>query len=618
MAGMTVSGLVSGLDTQTIIAQLMQAERQPQVALQTKQATLRNEAKAYQGIESLLSTMQDAAGALASSSGWQAFTATSSSSAVTASAGADSMIGSVTFTVDRLATAASQVSANAVPSTNTIVATGPLTLTVGGTAHTVNVGDGSLASVVTAINAAGLGVRAAAVQVSTGSYKLQLTANTTGAASSFTVDPAALDPSLGGLNVLDAGQDAQVTVGGGLVVSSATNTVSGLMPGLSVQLAKADPATPVTVTVGRDGSALADKIDKMVQALNAALSEIATQTAYDPTSKQAGPLLSDFAVRELQQTLLETVPGMSAAGVSLTKDGKVTFDKTVFANAYAADPNGIAALFERSGTSTDPQVSLLNASDTTRAGVYDVNVTQAAQQAGVTGSAFAGGTLAADETISVRVGTTVVSYAATTGQTATDVATGLNQALAGAGLGLAATVVGGAVRIQSADYGSGVSFDVQTSGTGTGLTSAAGAWETHSGVDVAGTMTVNGSTVAMTGVGQVLFAPATDPTVGGLSLKVTATAPMTATFTYAPGLAQRLSTIAYDHVTTNVGKLELARQSDEDAATALDDQISQWDVRLALRQTELQRQFSSLETALSQMKSQSSWLAGQLSGLSNG
>ena len=47
----------------------------------------------------------------------------------------------------------------------------------------------------------------------------------------------------------------------------------------------------------------------------------------------------------------------------------------------------------------------------------------------------------------------------------------------------------------------------------------------------------------------------------------------------------------------------------------LNDQISAWDNRLALRKTTLQRQFTGLETALSKMKSQSSWLAGQLASL---
>jgi flagellar hook-associated protein 2 len=50
----------------------------------------------------------------------------------------------------------------------------------------------------------------------------------------------------------------------------------------------------------------------------------------------------------------------------------------------------------------------------------------------------------------------------------------------------------------------------------------------------------------------------------------------------------------------------------------MQDSISDWDARLALRQESLQRQFTALETALSQMNSQSSWLSGQLGSLSQG
>ena len=45
--------------------------------------------------------------------------------------------------------------------------------------------------------------------------------------------------------------------------------------------------------------------------------------------------------------------------------------------------------------------------------------------------------------------------------------------------------------------------------------------------------------------------------------------------------------------------------------------MAPWDVRLDLRKTALQRQFSGLEVALGKMQQQSSWLAGQLAGLSS-
>lgn len=47
----------------------------------------------------------------------------------------------------------------------------------------------------------------------------------------------------------------------------------------------------------------------------------------------------------------------------------------------------------------------------------------------------------------------------------------------------------------------------------------------------------------------------------------------------------------------------------------LNNQVSEWDMRLELRKTALQKQFSNLEIAMGKMQQQSSWLSGQLAGL---
>ena len=85
-------------------------------------------------------------------------------------------------------------------------------LTIGADAHVIDVGTGTLAEVVDAVNNARLGVRAAAVNTGTG-YRLQFSSSATGAASVFSVD--GLDGGLGGTVVTAAGVDAQITIGEG-------------------------------------------------------------------------------------------------------------------------------------------------------------------------------------------------------------------------------------------------------------------------------------------------------------------------------------------------------------------------------------------------------------------
>ena len=122
------------------------------------------------------------------------------------------------------------------------------------TAANVSTGNGSLADIVSNVNAADLGVTASAVQTGPDQFLLQLSSSDTGSDSALSVDMNAFaSSSLGALNVASAGKNAVVLVGGtgGYAFQSQTNTVSGLLPGLSINLLAAS-ANPVTVTVAPD------------------------------------------------------------------------------------------------------------------------------------------------------------------------------------------------------------------------------------------------------------------------------------------------------------------------------------------------------------------------------
>jgi flagellar hook-associated protein 2 len=519
--------------------------------------------------------------------------------------------------------------------------TGSITATFGGgvrvgqaVATSVDVGDGSLASVVGAINAAAAGVTATAVRTGVGAYRLQLASTTTGAGSTMSLDPSTFAGALGPLAELTAAQDARITVGtgpGAYSVASASNTLTDLLPGVTLALTQTTAAdAPVTVTVAADRDALADRVAGMVSALNDALGAIRGLTSYDPSTKVAGPLLGDLAVRRLGDSLVDSVinaVGSSSlgragqVGLSVQRDGSVAFDKAKFLDAYATNPTAVAALFTQGGTATSPKVAFASSTARTLAGTYAVTVTQAAQPASVTGAAVGGGAIAAAETIDLQVGSTTVSYAAAAGESLASIAAGINTATAAASLGVVASVVGGALQLRSADYGSAAAFSVRTSVAGagqTGLAASAGSFEAHAGLDVAGT--VNG--VAATGRGQYLTASPTDATLAGLSILVTATAADVSastdfgTVTYSPGVAQRFASVTKSATDLADGSLTTAVRGQQDRLADLARRIADWDVRLAQRQTTLKKQYTDLETALSQMRSQSTWLAAQLSQLS--
>ena len=344
MAGMSVDGLVSGLDTTSLINQLMSAEAAPQTALRAKVTLGQAVVAAYQSVNTRFAALQSAAELLGKAETWTTPGATSSSTKVAVTASSTALAGQVSFDVTALAKAHSVATGQFATLADIAAQLPPvLTGTKNGVAYTITSTDNTTDGLVAAINAAkdvngdALGVTASVLQVSPGQYRLQITATDTGAADEFTV------AGLGATIVVRQGADAKVDLGGGLVVSSSTNTFTGVLPGTSFTVSQLE--TGVTVTAAVDPKALADKVDKMVAAANSALADITRLTAYDSTTRKASALTGDHTVRELQQKLLGNVSGEvgsagspGAAGLGLDRFGHLTFDREKFLALQASDP----------------------------------------------------------------------------------------------------------------------------------------------------------------------------------------------------------------------------------------------------------------------------------------
>ena len=361
------------------------------------------------------------------------------------------------------------------------------------TAQNVSVGDGSLASVVAGINEAGAGVTATALQVGTNQYALEVTSNSTGTAGAATVDTQAFSSSsLGALQTTTAAQNAIVSIGGtgGFQVTSATNTVTGLLPGVGVNLSQVS-ASPVTITVAPDGSQMVDQVSALVSAANQVLSSISTDTAYNESTNTAAPLNGQTSLNELAQQVLSIVGqavGSSgsgsdgtageSAGLAITSSGTITFNQSAFEAAYDKNPTAVQAMFTEGGTFSaagpayDGQVSVAGATDRTVPGDYAVSISQSASQAVDVGSTVFGAptsTVGAAESYTISSGPNSATYAVSAGESVADVISGLNGALAAAGIDVSASLSGSAgayqVQLSSADYGSAATFGVSTTGS---------------------------------------------------------------------------------------------------------------------------------------------------------
>ncbi len=369
MASLGIDGLVSGLDTTSLINQLMSVESAPQTLLKAKQSTTQTFVSALQALNSKVSSLGDAATKAATAASWSAWSASSSATGATATAGSTAQAGSLSFSVDAVATGQVSLSA-AVADDGSLVPGVPTAVTVkaaDGTLVTVSPTSGSLQDIAAALNAAAdSGVKATVVRVSGGTsptYRLQLTGTTTGAAGSFEVyagDSAAV--TAGTATRVDTAQvraasDASITLWKGTpqaqTFTQSSNTFTGLMTGVDVTVSAvtAAGAEPVTITVAQDAAAVTSLASGLVAQLGLVLSEISSRTATttktnsDGTTSVTGGVLSgDSSVRSAQQSILSVasapVDGRSPSevGIIIGRDGTFSFDEAKFTAALAADP----------------------------------------------------------------------------------------------------------------------------------------------------------------------------------------------------------------------------------------------------------------------------------------
>jgi flagellar hook-associated protein 2 len=483
------------------------------------------------------------------------------------------------------------------------------------TGNNVSVGDGSLATVVQNINAAGAGVTATAVQVGQGAYRLQINSNSAGADAGPNIAASEFNNSVGSLVELTKASDAQITVGegaGAYTVTSDSNTVSGVLPGVTLQL-KSKSTDPVTVTVSRDVEALADKVQKLVDAANKVRAAIDLATAYDAENKKSSPLTGDATARrmvsDLNRAITDAVPfaaleAPGLVGVSVDKDGKYSLDRSKFVTAFNADPAGVTKMFTQGGSATDASVSFVSAGDRTKAGTYDVEVTALATQASAVGLE---GTwpIGTPPTVKIRIGTKEIAYSVQPTDTQADVVAQLNSRLAQAGLQLQASESGTGIKINTTQYGHAATFEVAWDGA---------TYESFAGTDVAGK--INGKDAI--GSGQQLSMAFDDPDLGGLALNITSTTtgPL-GTFTYNPGIGQRVSTALTQATDALDGYLTSTENALKKNISFIEDTVESMNQRLVQYQARLKTQFATLETTLSTLKNTSAWLGGQIAGLNS-
>ena len=382
MTGITASGVGSGLDVNSIVSQLVAAERAPaDNRLASSSRAISAEISAIGSLRSAFSTLRTSLTALSSDATLNARKATAPSDAnFTSTAGAGAATGSYQIEVLALASAQKLSSAGYTDADST-VGTGQLTLVSGDTTLVVDIDSehATLGDIRDAINAkaAGKGVSATLVQADDGAH-LVLTALDTGIANRITVTASGGDGGLAALaydpahantqlTELSAATDAVVKADG-YTRTSASNTLTDLVGGITLTLTKAAPGTAQPLTVNADPSTQKAAIKSFVSAYNASINTIAGTTAYNATTKVAAALNGDPLVLAASRSLRDTVSGqvsdLKAIGVTINKDGTLAFDEAAYTTAMASDPSPATRLF-------GGDASLAKALDTTLDALLD-------------------------------------------------------------------------------------------------------------------------------------------------------------------------------------------------------------------------------------------------------
>jgi flagellar hook-associated protein 2 len=396
MATISSLGIGSGLDLNTLLANLTTAEKTRLTPISTAQTSYSAKLTAYGTLKSSLQAFADASNALASTNTYGATTATSSNTtAFSASTSAGASAGKYSVSVTQLATAQSLVSGSKADTSTAMGATtdaNSRTLTIsqgdGSKPLNINLTDDqtSMTGVRDAINKAGGGVTASIVKITDSSFKLVLSANNTGTNSEMTVSVTGDDTlnniigydsstSTGAMTQNSTAANAQLTFNG-IALERQSNTISDAQDGITLNLT-GTTTSAASLTVAKNTSTATTAIQTFVDAYNKLQDTYTSLTKFTETTTNSdaqdstnGALLGDSALRTIQTRLKSAVGGASGSGsitalsnIGITTDpntGKLVIDNTKLSTALTDNTSAVQTMMVGDGKTTGVMTNINN------------------------------------------------------------------------------------------------------------------------------------------------------------------------------------------------------------------------------------------------------------------
>ncbi|MDR0529840.1 MAG: flagellar filament capping protein FliD [Zoogloeaceae bacterium] len=382
MATISSLGIGSGIDLESLVQGLVNAEKAPLTRLQNQVTSYNTKISALGTLSSKLSSLRTAAQALKPSALQTAMEKFATNSGKLAddkigsvTAGAGALQGSYTLDVKNLASG-QKIAFGSAPAN--IASGGMLTIDLGKVENgafaadssrqinvTVGAGD-SLESVAAAINREKSGVTASVVNGKNG--KELLISGEEGAENAFRISGLGLDydpaAASGNYRKISDAANAEIEIDG-IAITSKSNKVTDALPGVTLELKSAGQTT-LSVTTNSTEK-LQKSLEDFVKAFNDAVGTINSLGAYNAETKVAGALQGNSLLRETQSALRNLVFGTELNGTTLSSigvsfkgtDGTLSLDMDKLKAAVEKDPETIAKFAAEVGARFDDKLNSL-------------------------------------------------------------------------------------------------------------------------------------------------------------------------------------------------------------------------------------------------------------------
>jgi flagellar hook-associated protein 2 len=454
--------------------------------------------------------------------------------------------------------------------------------------------------------------------------KLEITGN--GGAPPTVVDTDGFLEAIGVLqrsydNELVAAQDAEYTLDG-FDFTSASNTVSSVIPGATFTLLKADATTPTTATLtfSKDTAEIKSDFQALVDAYNEVIDFIQQTTEFDTETFASGPLFGESAIAQIESTLgnllfrdvgTGTVKNLAQIGFGFDSDGKLTLDSSKLDQALASNPEEVRRLMMAVGETTSNDLKFVTSTSLTQNSGpvgFQVDITQIATKGNILAAIAQTSANTAGETLTFNgalFNNVEYDLIVPIGATQSDLVTLINADSKLKDL-VVASIEGGVLKIESKKYGTPGNFtvvsDLAAAADNSGIGTSGGT--VTDGLDVAGT--INGE--AATGNGQYLTG-ATGTDAEGLQVQYTGTSTgIVGSVTYQRGVAAELSYSINSFTDSVNGMLVTTDKTLQSQIDDISQRMSDFQERLEIRRAYLQQKFLAMERAVSAMQAQSSQL----------